>query len=71
MFVFVPVKEFEYIDVIIRQKGGDKTATLKRIALVPDAKRNLFSAKMAVKTSGKNMTFFSDTAYLGRGNTLV
>ena len=33
---------------------------------MPDAKRDMFSSKMAVKTAGKKMMFIPDTAFLGR-----
>ena len=62
---FVLVKGFGDICVIIQQKMGDKAATLKRGALMPDAKRNLFEGKIVVKTSGKKM-FFPHMAYLGK-----
>ena len=68
--MFVPVEGFGDIDFITRQEGSDPTATLKRVALVLDAKRNMLSAKIAGKSLlvGKNITFFLDTAYLGRGD---
>ena len=67
---FVLEEVFGDIDVIILQKGGDKTASIKTVALVPGAKKNPLSAKMTVNTSSKKITFFPDMGYLGKEDAM-
>ena len=55
----------------MRQKGDDKKATLKRVALVPNLKRDRFSAKIALETLGRTMPFIPDTVCLEKGDNSI